>query len=326
MTFPNASRFIRSAAAALVTLAAACSDSSGPGSGDVTVVLRRSSTAPALSETGQTGGSRTPAFAVEATPVSCPFQEAVFTIEEIYLQGEGGRTTLRSEPATVDLCDLGNQALLLVNEIEVPAGTYQQLRFVISGGYLQTSDGSVYATAGYDLPAELEPADGTLQTPSWDASGLKVDFSEPLTVQGGQSVIALEIDVAQSFGQLAGASGQWVMSPVIQAADISFSGSVLVRLALASGVTLPEVGGTQITFGDFDATATLGSTSVVQAFDPALGETVFFLPPDASPYEIVLGVPSTLNVTSSPASHSVTIEEGVEAAPVTFTLEAVTVK
>jgi hypothetical protein len=310
--------------ASLVALAAACSDGAGPGSGEVTVVLRRGSNAPTLSETGQPGGIRTPSNALEATPVSCPFQAAGVTIDEIYLQGEGGRTTLRSETVTIDLCDLGNQLLSLATDVQVPAGTYQEIRFVVSGGYVQDpADGSVYATAGYALPAELAPADGTLQTPSWDASGLKVNFSQPLTVDGAQKVVALDINIGQSFGKLAGGSGQWVMSPVIQAADISFTGSVRVRVALGSGVVLPEVGGTAVTFGDFEAVATHGVTQVSQAFDPVLGETVLFLSPHDTPYTVTLAIPAGLDIVFDPPSHAVTIHEGVPAPDVAFTLTSV---
>jgi PKD repeat protein len=98
-----------------------------------------------------------------------------------------------------------------------------------------------------------------------------------------------------------------------------------VRLALANGVTLPTIEGTQVTFGDFDATATLGITVVTQAFDAVRGETVFFLSSQNTPYAITLGVPATLVVTSEPESHAVTIHEGAEAEPVTFTLNTVSV-
>jgi hypothetical protein len=291
----------------------------------MTVVLKRGSTAPSLSETGHRAGTDTPSLAAAAASATCPFDAAGVTIDEIYLQGEGGQTTLRSDPVTVDLCDLGNQALLLVQDVEVPAGSYQEIRFVISGGYVQDpADGSVYATSGYEVPAALAPADGPLQTPSWGSSGLKVNFDDgPVTIDGAQKVVALDFNVAQSFGKLAGGS-QWVMSPVIKAADISFSGSVRVRLALGSGVTLPEVDGTQLTLGDFDATATHGTTNETQAFDPATGETLFFLPSQDTPYTITLGVPAALDVVSSPASHAVTITEGQEADPVTFTVTSAT--
>jgi len=328
MNLHTTSRLTALAYAVAVATLTACGDGAGPGSAEMTVVLKRGSTGPTLSETGQPSQPRTLATAVEATPVACPFQAAAITIDEIYLQGEEGRTTLRSDPVTVELCDLGNQALLLVQDVQVPAGSYQEIRFVVSGGYVQdAADGNVYATPGYDLPAELAPADGSLQMPSWGSSGLKVNFDGgPVTIAGEQKVISLEFDLAQSFGQLAGGSSQWVMSPVIRAADISFTGSVRVRLQLGDGVTLPTVDATQVTFADFDATATHGATEVTQAFDAVQGETVFFLSPQDTPYTITLGVPASLEVTSTPASHDVTITEGVESPAVTFTLDAVSVK
>ncbi len=327
MSFLTISRLTCLAGALALVTVAACGDGAGPGSGEMTLVLKRGSTGPTLSETGGRSQIRTLSTAVQATPVACPFQAAGIIIDEIYLQGEGGRTTLRSDPVTAELCDLGSQALLLVQDVQVPAGRYQEIRFVVSGGYVQdAADGNVYATEGYELPAELAPADGSLQTPSWGASGLKVNFDGgPVTVAGEQKVIALDFDVAQSFGQLAGGSSQWVMSPVIKAADISFTGSVEVRVVLGEGVTLPAVDGTPVTFADFDATAALGATQVTQAFDPVEGRTVFFLAPSDTPYTITLGVPAALNVTSAPESHAVTIQEGVEADPVTFTLSAVSV-
>jgi hypothetical protein len=326
MNFLNSLQLARLSVTSLLVLAAACSDTAGPSGGNVTVVLRRGSNAPTLSETGRRDGTRTPSTALQAAPATCPFPAAGVTIDEIYLQGAGGRTTLRSDPATVDLCDLGGQALLLVNQVEVPAGSYQGIRFVISGGYVQDpADGNVYATEGYALPAGVGPAGGILQTPSWGSSGLKVDFEHgPVTVDGGQKVIGLDIDLAQSFGRLAGGSSQWVMSPVIKAADISFTGSVRVRLQLGSGVTLPNVGGTQLTLAYFDAVATHGASQVAQAFDPVLGETVLFLSPHDTPYTITLGLPAGLDITADPASHAVQIDEGGSAPDVAFTLNSIT--
>jgi len=312
---------------ALMFALAACSPegAAGPGSANMTVVLRRGSNGPTLSETGQPSGTRTFAAAAAATPASCPFQAAAVTIDEIYLQGEGGRTTLRSTPATVDLCDLGTQALILVQDVPVPAGSYQEIRFVISGGYVQDAgSGTVYATEGYQLPAGVPAATATLQTPSWGSSGLKVNFDHgPVTIDGEQKVIALDLDLARSFGQEAGGSSQWVMSPVINAADISFTGSVRVRLELGSGVTLPAIEGTPVTFSQFAAIATLGSAAETQAFDPVLGETILFLSPQSAAYTITLGIPGALDVTATPESHAVTISEGVASPSVTFTVNAV---
>ncbi|HEX5387376.1 MAG TPA: DUF4382 domain-containing protein [Gemmatimonadales bacterium] len=265
---------------------------------------------------------------VPVVPATCGgFDAAGVTIAEIYLQGQGGRTVLRSTPATVDLCDLANETLGLVNEAPVPAGTYTELRLVITGGFVQVG-GQVFATSGYTLPQGVPAATGTLQMPSYGSSGLKVDFAGgPVTIGTDQKVYALDFDVAESFGKDAGASGQWVMNPIIKSADISFTGSVEVDLKLGQGVTLPTISGTQVTFADFSASASDGTTSATQSFDATTGATVFYLPPSGTAYTITLNVPNTLDVTVDPATPpTATITEGTASPAVSFTLTAVAAK
>ena len=66
---------------------------------------------------------------------------AVVTISQIYLHGDGedasGRVILRDTPITTDLLTLANSTADLVKDATVPAGTYGQLRFVITGGYVE---------------------------------------------------------------------------------------------------------------------------------------------------------------------------------------------
>lgn len=158
--------------------------------------------------------------------------KAVVTIDQIYIQGgnEGdeestdpaGRIVLRDEDVTVDLLTLASQTMGLVNVVEVPNGNYPQLRFVVTGAYIEveTAQGTeIYASsADYaGLPAGATVA-GQLIMPSWAQSGLKVKLpANVIQVAGDQTVLVVDFDVAQSFGKLAGGSGNWVMSPVIEA-------------------------------------------------------------------------------------------------------------
>jgi hypothetical protein len=148
-------------------------------------------------------------------------QEAVVTIEEIYLQGgEGGRVVLLDEPVTTDLLTLADSYQTLLTDVEVPAGSYSQLRFVISGAYLKVerdggaSDIFASATDYEGLPQGATVA-GTLVMPSLNSSGLKVNFPGALTLEDGETTLLVDFDVAQSFGKEAGQSGKWVMHPVI---------------------------------------------------------------------------------------------------------------
>jgi hypothetical protein len=183
-------------------------------------------------------------------------EKAVVTISRVYLKGsvdgeEGredkGGVELLDEPVTTDLLTLSNDTIDLVKDVGVPTGTYRELRFVITGGYIQVrqEDGTsrIYATTpDYAGLPEGAQVDGELQMPSAASSGLKVKFDNDadvsVTSDGDQKVILVDFDVAQSFGRAAGGSGRWVMGPVIKGADLAFSGNVKVTLQPGAGVAV----------------------------------------------------------------------------------------
>lgn len=155
--------------------------------------------------------------------------EAVVTIDQIYLQGgspdseeeapEGGRLYLLDEPVTVDLLTLADEWMTLIEGAEIPAGTYGQLRFIVSGAYLRVEEESgnrIYATSSdyAGLPEDAEVG-GDLIAPSFAQSGLKVNFPGGVTVDG-ETTLLVDFDVAESFGKQAGQSGKWVMHPVLK--------------------------------------------------------------------------------------------------------------
>lgn len=241
------------AALALATLAACSSDGSGPnGTGQLSLILKDA-----------------PGDVVAA----------VVTIDEIYLQGSNGRTVLSTTPVTTNLITLAADAATLVDDVTIPAGGYSQLRFVISGAYIEVDEGnnssSIYASSpNY---AGLPPnavVSGNLQMPSLGTSGLKVTLpAGGLTVNSGSSkILVVDFDVSQSFGHVAGNSGQWVMHPVIHATSIQLTGSAQVTLTLDPSVTLPVINNVQITLADFTASFT-GSDNVAR--------TAAFTDPDA---------------------------------------------
>jgi hypothetical protein len=196
-------------------------------------------------------------------------EKAVVTISRITLKGHAGASdddgeglrgnganadgkgeiVLLDTPVTTDLLTLANDAVDLVKDARVPTGTYKELRFVITGAYLQVNEGGVsriYASSPdyAGLPAGAQ-VDGSLQMPSLGSSGLKVKFANDadvsITSEGDQQVILVDFDVSQSFGHAA-ASEKWVMHPVVKGADLAFSGNVKVTLTPAQGVrtTAPE--------------------------------------------------------------------------------------
>ncbi|HLQ23167.1 MAG TPA: DUF4382 domain-containing protein [Gemmatimonadales bacterium] len=248
------------------------------------------------------GPGGTAQFSVKLTDAPGPFTAAVVTISEVSLLGAGGKVTLSSTPTTVNLLDLQNATLDLVKDAEVPTGTYQELRLVITGGYVQLTDGTIFASSpNYAGLPQGATVTGQLKMPSLAQSGLKVTLpGSALAVTGPQKIVLIDFNVSQSFGHDAGNSGSWVMHPVIKGADIQTTGSVAVSLTLANGVTLPQVNGKQVTLADFSAT--LGTETM--ALDATGHATFQFVVPDT--YPLSFTGPAGVTFVTDPVATSAT--------------------
>ena len=264
------------------------------------------------------GQGTTGTVSVLLTDSSANFKAAVVTITEIDLVGSGGITVLSKTKVTTDLLTLANDTAKLVDSAVVPSGTFTQLRFVITGGYVEVvqSDGStiIYASSPtYEGLPEGAVVGGTLRMPSYAESGLKVDLP-PLTVGTDSKILLVDFDVAQSFGQVAGASGAWVMHPVMTATELQLSGTVNVTLKLDTGVTLP----TGVTLAKFNAVLTnAGGTSKTLALTDqgggVFGASFKFLIPGS--YTLGFTAPGSLTFTTSPPVPApVTVVSGQAAA------------
>lgn len=293
--FRTLSRMVLAGALALPL--AACGESSGPnGDGRISLLL---------------------------TDAPGDVMSAVVTIEEIYLQGDDGRVVLRDEPVTTDLLTLANDVFLLVDDAPVPEGRYGQLRFVISGGYIEVEDeagGSQFFASSPDyagLPEGVVP-DGELRMPSYDASGFKVSLpGDLLDLDGTQRILLVDFDVQQSFGQAAGQSGAWVLRPVIKATDVTFAATINAEVRLGDGVTLPQVGGQDVTLAQARVVLedAQGSADTLALEDPDT-DGVFtaswrwLFPGD---YSVSFVEPDGLNLTTDVAFPvAVTLAEGAE--------------
>lgn len=153
-------------------------------------------------------------------------------IGEIYLQGggESGRVPLFTADegdglGLVELTQLSGTTLDLVQDVQIAAGNYGQLRFVIDGAVLETETGEVF-TYNAEHP-HGKAATGSLTCPSCDQTGIKVLLpGDVANLEAGSHLLVLDFDVTQSFGHDAGMSSSWVMHPVILGAELEFSGSV----------------------------------------------------------------------------------------------------
>lgn len=152
---------------------------------------------------------------------------AVVTVSSVKLVGGQGQVTLLDAPYTTDLLTLAGTTATLATDVVVTNGHYTELRFVITGAYLEVDNGdgttSIFASSpNYaGLPTGAAVA-GTLQMPSFGTSGLKVIVpGGSLVVDSDSHVILADFDAAQSFGQVAGNAGSWVMHPVIIASEVA---------------------------------------------------------------------------------------------------------
>ena len=251
-------------------------------------------------------------------------QQAVVTISEVDLVGSGGVQVLTQTPATVDLLTLAASATALVQDVEVPSGTYTQLRFKITGACITVDNGdgssSIYNTQGYDPTPCGGAATGALQAPSYAESGLKVTMAaSALRLTGTQKILLVDFDVSQSFGHDAGGSSGWVMHPVVTGGEIQATGSVHTEVQLGGGVTLPDLNNTPTTLAQFSAVLVQGASdtvAVVPLADPE-ADGIFtadfqFLTPGT--YILSLNPPTGItSVTTDPATpESVDVASGQE--------------
>jgi len=292
----------------------------------------------ALGAFASCGGSTTaggaPRFSVRLTDAPGDVKAAVVTISEIDLQGTHGTTVLTQTPVTTDLTKLAGSTADLVTQAVVPPGTYAQLRFVITGAYIEVDNGdgtsSIYASstdyAGLPSGAHVT---GPLQMPSFGQSGLKVNLpSADATLTQGEKIVLVDFDVSQSFGHAAGQSGQWVMHPVVTASDFETTGGLTVSVTLDPSVTMPTVNNAPLTLGDFDAVITASDNSTHQVALTDSGNGTFtaafpFLAP--GDYSLTFTAPSGVTFTMNP---TVPVTEHVasgQATTAAFTVTAVQV-
>ncbi len=258
------------------------------------------------------GGQGTGKISLMLTDAPGDFKAAVVTITQINLVGSGGETTLSNTKVTTNLLTLSNDVSALVHDAVVEAGTYTELDFVISGGYIEVANsvGGTTIFASSPTYEGLPPGaivGGTLKMPSFRTSGLKVSLPDGHVTVGTESkVLLVDFDVQQSFGHEAGGSGSWVMHPVMTATDFLLSGNLSVTLKLGSGVTLP----TGLTLGSFDSVLTNsgGSAKRLQLSATSSGSSTFgatfkYLIPGSYTLGFALdpSVTGTVSITTSPA-------------------------
>ncbi len=282
----------------------------------------------ACSDSTAPDGSAT--LSVELTDApSASVNRAWVKVDQLTLQGTEGGVDLLDEPTGyIQLTELVDRTETLVENEVVPEGSYGQLRFHIAGAALETEGGDVYSLSGGADSVGLA-ADGDLNCPSCEETGIKVNTPEGFRLETGARILVLDFDVSESFGQQAGGSGMWVMHPTITSSDIEASGTIVGTVEADSGVEFPTCSETERSAEDFVPRAlAAGTDSVVKTGTVGSdgGYEIRFLSPadyDMSHADTVVLDPDSLFFTASPSQESATVESGAETT-VDYTITEVT--
>lgn len=195
---------------------AACTDSSGTGTGLLTVRL---TDAPfPFSEVAR----------VDVYVVRVDAKTAETTDAEAEDEGDrGGWTTIATPNTLINLLDLGSGQTVNLGATTLPTGTYRSFRLV-----LDTDQSSITLKDGSEPPIHF---------PSAGTSGIKVKLDQPIQLTEDGSVMTLDFDIGRSFVLRGNRSANgFNFKPVIRAVaqDITgtVTGSVRANSATGAGV------------------------------------------------------------------------------------------
>jgi hypothetical protein len=121
---------------------------------------------------------------------------------------ESGWIDIMNEPRRLDLVSLVNGNVALLGELDLEPGRYNQMRLILG-------DDNEIVLNGESIP---------LDTPSAQQSGLKLNIDSEIT-EGGLFSLLLDFDASRSIVQ-AGASGKFLLKPVIRTVSLEATGSI----------------------------------------------------------------------------------------------------
>lgn len=207
------------AALALGTLGvAACSDSSGTGTGLLTV---RMTDAPfPFSDVAS----------VDVFVLRVDARKAEPTVAEASDESnQNGWTTVATPNASINLLDLRDGKTTNLGAITLATGTYNGFRLVIDP-----------SRSSITLTDETKPA---IMFPSAGQSGIKINLDKPIELTANGSVMTLDFDIGRSFVMRGNsASNGFIFKPVIRAVAEDITGSVTgsVHANSATGAAVPD--------------------------------------------------------------------------------------
>ena len=183
----------------------------------------------------------------------------------------GGWTDVAlNSPKKINLLDLTNGRLEELGTAPIPAGTYTQVRLVLSANQGNQTANSLVLVGG-------DAAEIPLRTPSAAQSGLKI--IHPFTVQPNTLVdVVIDFDACRSIVRLGNGNGGYLLKPTLTAHQ---------RIVAAiRGFVDPTIPGVSVS-------AQKEGTVIRSTIPASNGEFILaFLNPEAGPYDVVITAPS----------------------------------
>lgn len=287
---------------------------------------------------------------------SCGYEHVYITVDHIEISSNGNSWATipvsSSVAQPIDLPNLTNGVLVTLGQAPIPAGTYQQVRLV-----LKANGGSAPFANSLVLTGSTTPI--ALTTPSAQQSGYKI--LGPFTVQAGTTTdLVLDFNACKSI-VVAGASGKYLLKPVVTATAQAVSGTISGFALAGSQVSAyAEPAGTFITgtfvptgsaSGQFnlgpilESNAAPGSsvdvvivppatsgqgTIVIQGVPVAASNTTWISPSDGTSYfngtlstaSIINAASGTVTVAGSPGAANLAANQTVTSTTRTYEIAA----
>lgn len=191
------------------------------------------------------------------------------TFEDVqYNNGSGWESMTGFEgPQTHDLLDLTRGESALLGQLSLPAGTYEQIRFIVAaqseGGAMPTNAGTWInrdSNSTYD-----EGTDDPLFMPSGAQTGYKATADEPFTIPANGSVsMTADFDLRRAVVRL-GTTGNYLIKPVIRLVVDNQAGTI------AGNVTNNTTDENDLVVYAYEA----GTFDAAEADTPADGESQY---------------------------------------------------
>jgi hypothetical protein len=137
-------------------------------------------------------GTATLTVALTDAP-SDDFESATIYISQVTVKGSGVSDEdqiISSTKASYDLLTLQGGVTATLGSVQVPTGSYNQVRLLVDSARVVLKTGHTFADGSNTAK---------LTVPSGSETGLKVNFSPPIEVTSGETVLLVDFDVNQSF-------------------------------------------------------------------------------------------------------------------------------